>query len=178
MVRALEVVLADNGSTDETVAIVSAYKGRVPNLRIIDASARRGQPYALNRGATAASGESIVFCDADDLVGEGFVAAMGNALTRYDFVACRLDLERLNPPWIVASRGRPQSVGLQQYRYPPYLPHAGGGTIGVKRLLYASVGGGRVIAVLARHGFLLEITIGWYSAAFCARSSHPYAGTR
>ena len=93
-----EVIIADNGSTDDSIAIVERYRHRLPHLRIVDASARKGQPYALNVGAQAASGEALVFCDADDEVGPGWLAAMGEALSKYDFVACRFETKKLNSP--------------------------------------------------------------------------------
>jgi glycosyltransferase involved in cell wall biosynthesis len=83
-----EVVVANNKSTDDSMGIVEGYKKQLPNLRIVDASVRQGQPYALNVGAACAQGEAIAFCDADDEVAPGWVAAMGEALSRYDFVAC------------------------------------------------------------------------------------------
>lgn len=134
-----EVVIADNGSTDESMSIVTSYRDRLPNLRILDASARAGQPYALNVGARAAKGEALVFCDDDDEVAPGWIAAMGEALSEMDFVACRTDITKLNPTWVQKSRQNLQSEGIQNY--PGYLPHAGGGTIGVKRWLYEEVGG-------------------------------------
>jgi glycosyltransferase involved in cell wall biosynthesis len=136
-----EVIVANNRSTDESMDIVERYRDRLPNLRIADASARQGQPYALNVGARAAAGEALAFCDADDEVGSGWLAAMGEALSRYDFVACRFDIEKLNAPWVYNSRRNPQRDGLQEYKYPPYLPHAGGGSLGVKRSLHESIGG-------------------------------------
>jgi glycosyltransferase involved in cell wall biosynthesis len=137
-----EVIVADNGSTDESVAIVERYKSSVPNLRVVDASARRGQPYALNVGAQAARGDALAFCDADDEVALGWVAAMSRALSEYDFVASRIDVEKLNAPWIVeVSRNHVQRTELQKASYPPYLPHAGGGTLGVKRSLHEAIGG-------------------------------------
>jgi glycosyltransferase involved in cell wall biosynthesis len=134
-----EVILADNGSTDDSVAIAQRYKGRIPNLRVADASARKGQPFALNTGAEAARGESVAFCDADDEVGAGWVQAMVSALATHEFVAGRIDTRKLNPPGL-ASR-HPQEAGLQKATYPPYLPHAGGGTLGVRRHLHQAVGG-------------------------------------
>lgn len=134
-----EVIVADNGSTDESVAIIEQYRDRLPDLRIVDASARRGQPYALNVGAQAATGDALVFCDADDEVGVGWLAAMSEALSKYDFVACRFDIEKLNPAW--SRRGNPQANGVQQIWYPPFLPHAGGGSLGVKRPLHEMIGG-------------------------------------
>jgi glycosyltransferase involved in cell wall biosynthesis len=134
-----EIIFADNGSTDRTLEIVQSYQERLPNLRIVDASARRGQPYALNVGVRAATGESLAFCDADDEVGAGWLAAIGEALSRYDFVACRCDTEKLNVPWVRASRPNVQQKGLFQTSTVP--PHAGGGTLGIKRALYEAIGG-------------------------------------
>jgi GT2 family glycosyltransferase len=121
--------------------IVEQYRARLPDLRSVDASARQGQPYALNVGAQAAYGEALAFCDADDVVGAGWVAAMGEALSKHDFVACGFEVERLNAPWVQESHGNPQRDGIQQYRNPPYLPHAGGGSLGVKRSLWEAIGG-------------------------------------
>jgi len=137
-----EVIVSDNGSTDGSMEIVKQYEGRIPNLRIVDASLRRGQPYALNTGAKIALGESIAFCDADDEVGPGWLATMGEALSRWDFVACRIDVHKLSPAWVAKTRNHSQAVGLQTPRGElAYLPHAGGGTIGIKRWLHDAVGG-------------------------------------
>jgi glycosyltransferase involved in cell wall biosynthesis len=136
-----EVIVANNRSTDASMSIVDQYRRRLPNLRIIDASVRQGQPYALNAGVRAAIGESLLFCDADDVVGVGWLAAMGQALVEHEFVAGRFDTERLNVPWIYKSRANIQKDGLSQYRYPLYLPHSGGGAIGVRRALHEIMGG-------------------------------------
>lgn len=136
-----EVIVADNGSTDETLIIVERYKAQLLNLRTVDASARRGAAHARNVGARTAIGDALAFCDADDEVGTGWVAAMGRALSEHDFVASRFDVEKLNVPWVQKSHANPQRDGLNEYRYPPYLPHAGGSGIGVKRALHQVVGG-------------------------------------
>jgi glycosyltransferase involved in cell wall biosynthesis len=138
-----EIIVADNGSTDDSREIAKSYRERLPNLRIVDASARRSQPYALNCGAAAAAGTALAFCDADDEVAPGWVAAMGEALLQHDFVACRIDFQKLNPPWSQAifQRHAQQHGRLLKAQFPPYLWHAGGGTLGVKKMLYEAVGG-------------------------------------
>ena len=136
-----EVIISDNGSTDNTLEIVKKYKDRIPNLRIVDASARRGQPYALNVGVQAAHSECVALCDADDEMALGWVEAQGKALSKYDLVACRTEVARLNPAWVIKSRGNPQGSGVQKYLYPPYLPHSGGCALGFKRKLWEVVGG-------------------------------------
>jgi len=135
-----EIIVAENGSTDESQKIIQQFQNCMSNLSMIDASAKRGQPYALNEGARAAKGESLAFCDADDETGPGWVRAIGEALTQYDFVACRWETQRLNSAWAQHWRRNPQADKLQRIWYPPYLSHAGGGSIGVKRKLYESVG--------------------------------------
>lgn len=132
-----EILLVDNRSTDASRSIAEGYMERLPNLRIIDASARQGQPFALNTGIRAARGESVALCDADDVIAPGWVAAMGDALAEHEFVACRIDTALLNPVWL---RGHDQEAGLQKIWYPPWLPHAGGGTLGFRKELFERVG--------------------------------------
>jgi glycosyltransferase involved in cell wall biosynthesis len=136
-----ELIVADNGSTDGSAELIQSYADRIPNLRVVDASARRGQPFALNTGVQHARGTSVALSDADDVIAPGWVKGMGQALRDYEFVACRIDTERLNEPWTRYSRGSPQRDGVMQYNYPKYLPHAGGGTIGFRRQLLLDLGG-------------------------------------
>jgi len=51
----MEVIISNNGSTDETVAIVEQYQEKLPNLRIVDSSDQRGAAHARNVGALAAA---------------------------------------------------------------------------------------------------------------------------
>src|SRR5271167_1772279 len=59
-----EIIVANNGSTDSSLDIVASYKRRLPNMRVVDASKRQGQPYALNVGVEAAAAENVSICDA------------------------------------------------------------------------------------------------------------------
>ena len=136
-----EVIVADNGSTDDSVTIVEQYQEKLPNLLIVDASDKSGRAHACNIGVLAAASDAIAFCDADDEVAPEWVAAMGEALSQYDFVACRLDDEKLNEPWTLKYRRSGQRDGLQKDEYLCYLPHAAGASLGVKRSAYDAVGG-------------------------------------
>ncbi len=136
-----EVIVCDNGSTDQTVTIVEQYRKQLPWLRFVDASDRRGQAYARNVGGQVAKGELLAFCDADDEVGPGWLAAIGNALCRYDFVASRFEPTKLNTPWILTSRHCPQQDNLQKYTNPPYLLHASSSGLGIKRVCHETIGG-------------------------------------
>lgn len=136
-----EVIVADNGSTDGSREVVESFRGRIPRLRLVDASDRRGQAHARNLGAAAAMGDAFLFCDADDVVAPGWVAAMGRALAEHRFVACRYDNEKLNPVEVRKTHLNPQKDGVTRYDYPPFLPHAGGGGLGVRREVHEAVGG-------------------------------------
>jgi glycosyltransferase involved in cell wall biosynthesis len=136
-----ELIIADNGSTDATVSVIKANAYGLPGVQVIDASDRQGPAHARNVGAGLANGEFLAFCDADDEVGPGWLEAIGRALSEYDFVASRLDIAKLNPPWIGGTLKNPQGKGLQKVAYPPYLPHAGGSGLGIKRALHERVGG-------------------------------------
>jgi glycosyltransferase involved in cell wall biosynthesis len=139
--EAWEVIIVDNGSRDGTLAIAQSYAVRLPELRIIRAAEKQGAAHARNAGARVAQGETLAFCDADDEVGPGWVAAMGTALQKYDLVASRFNSEKLNPPWLQSSPTNPQKEDVQKASYPPYLSHAGGSGLGVKRSVHELIGG-------------------------------------
>ncbi|MDB5945273.1 MAG: putative b-glycosyltransferase, Glycosyltransferase Family 2, partial [Ramlibacter sp.] len=110
-----EVIVVNNGSTDRSMEIVEQYRDRLPGLSIVQAhvpgTARLGVPHSYNCGIKAATGEAFVFCEADDEVAPGWLMAMGKALAQHDFVAARLDHEKLNDEW-----SRPVDGGYQSER--------------------------------------------------------------
>ncbi len=135
-----ELLICDNGSTDTTVQVAERYRGRLP-LRIIDASARRGAGAARNCGAQVAHGAWLAFCDADDVVGSGWLAAMAQALEAHPFVAGRFEAERLNSRGARRSRPLDQQQGLQHSPTGAGLPHAGAGNMGIHRDLFWRLNG-------------------------------------
>lgn len=141
--RPWEIILADNGSTDGTAAIFAAHAARHPGLRMrrIDASARKGKVHALNLGIRAAAGQSLLFCDADDTVAPGWLAAMARALDQEPLVAARMDIRRLNPDWAVVQRRQEQETGLGTIPHPPWSPMAGGATLGFHRTVFETLDG-------------------------------------
>jgi glycosyltransferase involved in cell wall biosynthesis len=138
--RPWEVIVVDNGSDDGSVAVVESFRGRVPRLHVVDASKKRSQAHALNIGVREARAEAVAFCDADDEVASGWVAAMGEALLSHELVGCAADGAKLNEPWVravrVLERDRPSELW-----FPPYLPFAGSGGLGVHRRVHELAGG-------------------------------------
>lgn len=139
--RPWEVVVADNGSTDGTIEVVEQYRARLPALRVVDASDRRGQAYAMNVGVREARAEAVAFCDADDEVAPGWVAAMGEALQHHRLVACRSEAGKLNEPWVAETREAQPEGTLSTVPFPPYAPYAGSGGLGVARAEHERLGG-------------------------------------
>jgi GT2 family glycosyltransferase len=136
-----EVVVADNGSTDGSRALVERYARRYAGVRIVDASDARGLAHARNVGAAAAAGDALAFCDQDDEVAPGWVDAMADALAMHELVAGQLEHDALNEPSAIAVRGRPQSDGLVEWEAAGPPPFAFGCTLGVRRAVHESIGG-------------------------------------
>jgi glycosyltransferase involved in cell wall biosynthesis len=134
-----EIIVAENGSTDSALEVIKQYQPRLPNLSVVDASDKKGASHARNMGVKVARSEAIAFCDADDEVTPGWVAAMGEALSQYDFVCGINDHWKLNDPWLVKSY-ESEDEGRPDYAHP-YLPVIGANNLGVKRSLHETIGG-------------------------------------
>lgn len=131
-----EIILIDNNSQDESAKIAQSYQRYLPNLQILSAIDGKSASYARNVGAKVARGEFLIFCDADDIVAPTWVEAMYSALSKPNqhFVASQFDYQRLNGTFGV------QRDGLQGLN-PKFLPHAGGGGLGVRAAVHEAVGG-------------------------------------
>lgn len=133
-----EVIVADNGSTDDTVAIARSFSGRVPGLKIVDASARRGAAAARNLGATAARHPLLLFCDADDAAEPDWVAGLAHALADADAVAGGRRYDALN-----AAPHGPMDWPAPLFRKPPlrHLAAASSHNLGIRAAVFRDVGG-------------------------------------
>ena len=60
----VEVIVVDDGSTDDSWARLQAYRGRV----ILERQENSGQGAAYNRGFELSSGDIVCFLDSDDLL--------------------------------------------------------------------------------------------------------------
>src|SRR5947209_1654663 len=93
-----ELLIVDNGSTDNTIEIVDQWRERIPALRVVPALERAGLAYARNVGAAAARGDVLAFCDADDVADSGWLAGLIAGARQADLVGGSLELEQLNDP--------------------------------------------------------------------------------
>ena len=131
-----EVVIADNGSSDRTRQVAESHREQMPSLIVVDASTTRGPSYARNVGARTASGDLLLFCDADDLVDEGWVAAMVTASSDAHLLAGPITPTR--DPEEHDSRSLPVDKAMPEYRF---LPWNTSGNLAVRRVVFDQVGG-------------------------------------
>lgn len=135
-----EMVIVDNGSTDNTLTIVAAYADCIPHLRVVDASdVPRNIAHARNAGVAAAASDRILFLDADDEIAPQWLTAMARAIDTCGLIGCRIDYDRLNENWPASRRLEPQQTGLaSEYGFLPYCTSCG---MGVWREYHDAVGG-------------------------------------
>lgn len=132
-----EVIVVDNGSTDATASVVASIAEDHPRLRVV-AESTPGLCAARNAGIAAAAADAIAICDADDIVADGWVAAMGHALRTQPFVTGPHELERLNPAWLAATRGANDNTSLPTFH--GHFPYPNGNNFGLHRALFDAVG--------------------------------------
>lgn len=137
--RPWEVVIADNGSQDASAEIAQSYRDRLPDLRVVDASGRRGVNHARNIGAGASRGEWIALTDADDVVAPGWLAALADSTAHADLITGSFDEASLND---ARSRAwRPPRGTPEQMRPLDFLPFAVGSNCALRRELFEKLGG-------------------------------------
>lgn len=133
-----EVLVCDNGSTDDTASVARSFERILPTLRMIAAHDRRGASAARNIGAHAASTSLLLFCDADDVVSPVWVREMRAALSRAAFTAGSVEHALLNPK-------QTWNFGWDRPTFTnealPQLHAGGSGNMGVRRDAFAAVGG-------------------------------------
>lgn len=132
-----ELVVSDNGSTDETLELLGQYADRLP-LQVVDSSAKRGVAPARNIGAAAAHGQLLLFCDCDDVLDYRWVSAMCAALVRADAVGGQVDTRLLNSN---RARGIRQVPEDRLDRPLGWLLSAIGCNIGVRSSVFRALGG-------------------------------------
>mgnify|MGYP001315448820 FL=1 len=78
-----EVVVVDDGSTDNTLERARAYKTEL-NLRVEYLDANSGPGVARNRGLEVSQGKYIFFLDGDDLLASGALSRLSDAMEKED----------------------------------------------------------------------------------------------
>ena len=110
-----ECVVVDDGSTDDTYDVALRRSERDERFRVLRQT-NEGPIVARNAGAAATTADFVLFCDADDLLGQGQLAALVAALHQ-------------NPDSVGALCGftiiNERSDAVDQGSYPTWVAHPG-----------------------------------------------------
>ncbi|KQX74640.1 glycosyltransferase family A protein [Aeromicrobium sp. Root472D3] len=111
--RNVEIVVVDDGSTDDSLAVVQAFAARNPQVTVLS-QPNGGVGVARRTGTDAATGEYLTFVDSDDTVTRsGIQVAMdglrrsGSDVAVMPYQRREGDVVRPAAPWIRAVHARP-----------------------------------------------------------------------
>jgi glycosyltransferase involved in cell wall biosynthesis len=60
-----EVIVVDDGSTDQTISVAQSFQKQIPNLRVVSNGENRGKGFSVRHGSMEARGDIVLFTDAD-----------------------------------------------------------------------------------------------------------------
>jgi len=78
-----EIIVVDDGSTDDSFVVLDRLRAEVATLRVVPLERNRGAIFALNRGLQEARGTYVYFGAADDVTLPGLFADMLDVLDRF-----------------------------------------------------------------------------------------------
>jgi glycosyltransferase involved in cell wall biosynthesis len=121
-----EVVVVDNGSTDETREVAGAYADCNDHVTLLVENEAQSSYAARNTGIRRATGDVLAFLDADETVSSDWLetASVAIATDDLDYLGCRVDLtipddERTRTARYNAHTGFPVRQYLDRHRYAP-----------------------------------------------------------
>ena len=132
-----ELIVSDNGSEDQLLSILEAWRSRFSSLRVVESGDVSGINHARNVGVKAAKYSYIVLCDCDDEVDAQWLERYVDAFRRGALTAGgQLD--------VVSSLGR--TVGFERPQVSlfggfGYLLFPAGANCGFARLVWEAAGG-------------------------------------
>ncbi|HHI9668272.1 TPA: glycosyltransferase family 2 protein [Escherichia albertii] len=103
-----EVIVVDDGSTDNSSELMREYSLQYPEIVKIYSKSNGGLSDARNYGLLKSSGKYISFVDSDDVVNRDFIKKIINIIDMYDFDILSFDFIRFfnkRPPPVVSEIG-------------------------------------------------------------------------
>lgn len=173
-----EIVVSDNGSSDDLVGFLECASSTWPQLeiRLVDSSGKVGVSHARNAGVAHARARNVAFCDADDVVYPNWVSAMAEALDKWDAVGGPLDESSLNAPGVHAQGhvGSALPIGMG------YQAYAVGANCGVRTDVWASLDGFDETFVLGAEevDFFWRLQAAGYTLGFAESATVAYRHRR
>jgi glycosyltransferase involved in cell wall biosynthesis len=130
--RPLEIIVADDGSTDRTASIVAGFGDRVRSVK----QSNKGPATARNLGLSMATGDFVAFLDADDLWHpEKLERQLARFQARSELGYCLTHVQNF---WVAEMDG--EAKRYEQHRISGSLPGYVTGTLLARRALFEVVG--------------------------------------
>lgn len=94
----LEVVLINDGSTDNTELILKKFASKYENVTFLSNEKNKGAAYTRNRGIDTCTTDYLIFMDADDDYAENFIEIYYNTIIKHaaDIVKSNFDVKENN----------------------------------------------------------------------------------
>jgi glycosyltransferase involved in cell wall biosynthesis len=113
-----ELIVIDDGSTDQTPDVLRSYGARVKTIY----QENRGGQAARNVGAAGAEGEYLAFLDSDDLLLPGALATYDQVIKAFDFPALILgSMTYFNQPQFVPRNPGHSGNAIEVLAYKDFL---------------------------------------------------------
>ena len=94
-IEPFEIIVADNGSTDNTQQVAKEFINRSPNLvKLIIEDEQQGSYAARNKAIQKAQGHFLLFIDADMVASPKYLAKIVSAFQENDadYIGCKVDV--------------------------------------------------------------------------------------
>ncbi|MHB1261316.1 MAG: glycosyltransferase family 2 protein [Thermoplasmatota archaeon] len=134
-----EVLVIDNGSTDDPASILA---GQGPRMRLLS-EATPGSYVARNAGLLQAQGDLLAFTDSDCIPAPDWLARLTQALDRdpgLDLVAGRIDLFPADPAHLTVAETYEAVHGFEQEMYVRERHYGATANLMARRRVFDSVG--------------------------------------
>ncbi|MDL0140638.1 glycosyltransferase family 2 protein, partial [Halobacterium salinarum] len=120
----VEILVVDNGSTDDTSKTLQKYTAKHDNVRLLVENDIQGSYAARNNGIKHAQGNILAFLDADETVNNGWLGNALEAVHRHgvDYLGCNVELtcpENTLVGRYNARTGFPVEQYLEEQNYAP-----------------------------------------------------------
>ncbi len=134
----VEVVVADNGSTEDVAGAVASF----PGVRLVTESAPGAGP-ARNRGAAETTAPRLLFLDADCVPAPGLIEAARRALETADLAGGRITVFDETAPPRTGAQALETVLAFDQERYVTRLGFSATANLATWRRVFDAVGGFR-----------------------------------
>jgi glycosyltransferase involved in cell wall biosynthesis len=136
-----ELVVVDNGSTDDTGRVLSEYAAKVPFVTTILYEGRAGKSRGLNKGLRVTRGEIIALIDDDCYIASDYIDRVREIFEdpKIGFAGGRIDLfDPTDYPMTIQTATEPMFLAPRSYVQPGWIP---GANMMFRRNVLEAIGG-------------------------------------